>query len=298
MGKLKITEVIRTGKVLVSDGAWGTFLQKKGLKAGECPELWCIDHPNEVKDIAKSYIDAGADMIETNSFGGTSFKLQHYGLEEKVNEINEASAGISREVAGNNKWVIASVGPTGKMLITGEVTPDELYESFKNQVVALDRGGADAICVETMSDIEEAVIAVKAVKENTKCEVICTFTFDQVGEQEYRTMMGFSPKDTITAIIDAGADIVGANCGNGIVRMIEIVKEIRSVDKNIPILIHANAGLPQFIDGKDVFPDTPEFMASQVKNIVAAGANIIGGCCGTTPAHIKAMKEAVEKLLQ
>lgn len=293
MARGKIVDSIKSGKILVSDGAWGTFLYKKGLKPGECPELWCLDRFDDVKDIAKSYIDAGADMVESNSFGGTCFKMKHFGLDNKVAEINEASARASREAAGDDKWVIASIGPTGKMLVTEEVTEEELYDAFKTQAVALEKGGADAVCIETMSDIEEACIAIKATKENTKLEVICTFTFEKTVRGDYRTMMGVSPVDAVLAVIEAGADIVGANCGNGMERMIEIVREMREVAPNTPILIHANAGLPENINGQDVFPESPEDMAKYVGEIIKAGANIIGGCCGTTPDHIKAMKQAV-----
>ncbi len=295
MKRKTITEAVKT-RILISDGAWGTFLQQKGLKPGECPEQWCIERPEDVLDIAKSYIDAGADMIETNSFGGTSFKLQHYGLDQKVKEINEAAAKISRQAAGEDKWVIASIGPTGKMLVMGDVTEQELYESYKEQVIALEKGGADAICIETMSAIDEAVIAIRAVRENTQCEAICTFTFDKTLQGEYRTMMGVSPAEAVTATVQAGVHIVGTNCGNGIIRMIEIVKEIRSVNKTIPILVHANAGLPKIVDGKDFFPDSPADMASHVQDIINAGANIIGGCCGTSPAHIKAIKNRVNQI--
>lgn len=293
MSRITITEAISEGKTLFSDGAWGTFLQKKGLKPGECPELWCVDRPKDVEDIARSYFEAGSDMVETDSFGGTHFKLDHYGLNERVEEINEASASLSRKAAGEKNWVIASVGPTGKMLAMGDVTEEELYESFKEQVVALEKGGADAICIETMSCIDEASEAIRAAKENTECEVICTFSFERTVRGDYRTMMGVSPSDATEACLEAGADIIGTNCGNGIDRMIEIVREMREVAPETPILVHANAGLPESIDGVDVFPETPEEMASKVQKLVDAGANIIGGCCGTSPEHIRAMKKAV-----
>ncbi len=296
MARKKITEAVKEGRILVSDGAWGTFLYKKGMKAGECPELWCINRFDDVKDIAKSYLDAGADMVETNSFGGTSYKLALYSLENRTEEINEAAAKASRAAAGDDKWVIASIGPTGKMLITEEVTEDELYEAFKQQAMALEKGGADAVCIETMSDKDEAVLAIRAAKENTKCEVICTFTFEKTVRGDYRTMMGLSPENAAKAAVEAGADIIGTNCGNGMERMIDIVKTMREAVPDAPILVHANAGLPTNTDGVDVYPETPETMASYVKGLINAGANIIGGCCGTTPAHIQAVKEAAAKL--
>ena len=296
MAKNTISEAVNGGKVLVSDGAWGTFLYQKGLQAGACPEQWCVDHPDEVGDIASSYIEAGSDMVETNSFGGSALKLEHYGLSERAAEFNEAAARISSMAAGGDKWVIASIGPTGKILITGEITPEELYNGFKEQAVALEKGGADAICIETMSDIDEAVQAIKAASENTDLEVICTFTFERTIQGDFRTMMGVSPVEAARAAMEAGADIIGTNCGNGFERMIDIVREIRTVSPDIPVLVHANAGLPKNIDGVDVFPDTPEQMASLVPDLVDAGANIIGGCCGTTPDHIRAIKQAVERL--
>jgi len=292
----KLIQEIKKGRVLVSDGAWGTFLQKKGLQAGECPEHWNLTRPNDVYDIAQNYIDAGADLIETNSFGGNYYKLKGYGLEEKVFELNKAAAEISRKAAGSDRFVLGSIGPTGKLLMMEEVTELELYTAFKDQSVALEAGGADAIVIETMTDLEEARIAVKAASENTSCDVICTMTFDKVLTGEYRTMMGISPAEMTETLVEAGAAIIGANCGNGMLDMIGIVKEIRKVNASVPILIHANAGMPQYCDGETTFPESPADMARYVKEIVEAGANIIGGCCGTTPEHICKVHEMVKSL--
>ncbi|MDR3235585.1 MAG: homocysteine S-methyltransferase family protein [Prevotellaceae bacterium] len=296
MGKQRITDVLKTGKVMVSDGAWGTMLYQKGLQPGECPDEWSLTHPAEVEDIAREYIAAGADMVETNSFGANGYKLAHYGLQDKAAAINEAAARASRLAAGNDRYVIASAGPTGKLLLMGDVTDDDLYACFKEQVTALERGGADAVCIETMSDAGEAIAAIRAAKENTRLEIIATFTFEKTAQGEFRTMMGLSPVEAAGRALAVGADVVGANCGNGMERMVEITKEIRAAFPDAYILIHANAGLPAQVDGKDVFPETPGMMAALVQPLIAAGANIIGGCCGTTPAHIEAIKNAVRNL--
>jgi 5-methyltetrahydrofolate--homocysteine methyltransferase len=284
------------GKILVSDGAWGTFLQKKGLQPGECPELWNITHREDVLDIACSYIAAGSDMIETNSFGGSRFKLEKYGLAHQVEELNKVAAQISRQAAGSDKIVLGSIGPTGKLLLMEEVTSEEMYEAFREQAVALEAGGADAIIVETMTDLEEAILAVRAAHENTNLEVICTMTFDKLATGGFRTMMGVSPAEMVHPLMKAGATVIGANCGNGIRDMVPIAKDIRSVNKEVPVLIHANAGMPIFQEGVTVFPESPEEMALSAEELILAGVNIIGGCCGTTPEHICKIREAVKNI--
>ncbi len=289
-----LIEAVNQGKVMVSDGAWGTFLHQRGLQSGECPELWNITHRADVLAIAKSYIDAGADIILTNSFGASPAKLDLYHLRDRAEELNEAAAAISREAAGSDHFVLGSVGPTGKMLFMGEVTEDELYEGFRIQAEALKKGGVDAICVETMSAIDEASLAVKAAAE-IGMEVVCTFTFERSLKGEYLTMMGVTPAEMVQAVKTAGASIIGANCGNGFDQMIEIVREIRRVDSSIPVLVHANAGVPILENGKTIFPETPEMMAEKVQKLINSGANIIGGCCGTTPAHIRAIRMKIPR---
>jgi 5-methyltetrahydrofolate--homocysteine methyltransferase len=292
---MNVLEKIARKQTLLSDGAWGTILQSRGMMPGECPELWNIKHRSEILSIAESYSLAGSDIIETNSFGGNWFKLSQYGFENRVNELSIAAAAISREAAGNDKHVAGSVGPTGKMLIMGDVTEKELYDAYSQQAQALEAGGADIIIIETMSAIDEAAQAVRAARENTKCTVIITMTFSKELNGEYHTMMGVSPREMVISMKEAGAHVVGSNCGNGIEEMSGIVKEIRETDRNIPVIIQANAGMPELIDGKTVFRESPEMMASFVPELIKAGVNIIGGCCGTTPEHIRAMRKVLGK---
>ena len=286
---------LHDGMTLVADGAWGTLLQQRGMRTGECPELWCVEHRDDVLQIARGYIAAGADMIKTNSFGGTRLKLDMFGLGDRVNELNEAAAAISREAAGPDRHVIASMGPSGKMLLAGDTTEEELFDAFRGQAIALQNGGADACLIETMMATDEAAIAIKAVRESTSLEVLCTFTFQKTVDGTFRTLMGNSPAEAARAASDAGAHIVGSNCGNGMDQMIPIVKEIRAAIPGKPIIVNANAGMPVRVGDRDVFPETPEQMAALVPALMAAGASIIGGCCGTSPAHISAIAVKVRE---
>jgi 5-methyltetrahydrofolate--homocysteine methyltransferase len=286
-------ERVAQGDILISDGAMGTYLQTKGLKLGECMESWCISHPEVIRGIHEAYIAAGADILETNSFGGTSYKLEPYGLADKVRELNLAAAALAKQAGAGRVYVAASVGPTGRIVEDegGDVAPQDLYKAFQEQVAALEEGGADALCIETMASLAEALQAIKAAKENTQLPVICTFTFE-ASARGFRTMMGVTPERAAREAVAAGADIVGANCGNGIVNMIEITRQMRAAQPHTPILINANAGLPVLEGDKTVFKETPEFMASKVPDLIKAGAQIIGGCCGTTPEHIAAIAGA------
>lgn len=295
MPRTSIADSVQNGRILVSDGAWGTLLQAAGLESGACPESWNLEHREQVRRVAEEYFSAGADMVETNSFGGNRFKLAHYGLDTRCAEINRIAAELSREAAGNDRWVLGSVGPTGKMLLMGDVTEEQLYDAFAEQAAALEAGGADAICIETMSDIEEARIAVRAARDNTRLEVAATFTFEKTVQGEYRSMMGVAPVDAARAMREAGADIVGTNCGNGFERMIDIVKQIAADLPDVPILVHANAGMPVLEQGESRYPDSPEFMASLVPDLLNAGARVIGGCCGTSAEHIRAIRLAVDR---
>ncbi len=292
-----IAELLKLKRVLLSDGAWGTMLQAKGLAAGECPELWNLQRRRDVLEIARAYVDSGCDLIETNSFGGNRIKLACYGLHERVYELNHAAAEISREAAGNEKIVLGSIGPSGKILLTGDVTEEELYDSFREQAAALKEGGADAICIETMSATDEARIAVRAAKDATGIEIICTFTFTKTPLGEYRTIMGHSVADVAAAMRQEGIDVIGANCGTGIEDMIEIVRGLRLVEKDLPIIAQPNAGMPAIEEsGTLTYPETPQFVASRAGSLVEAGARIIGGCCGTTPQHIRAVASALDRL--
>jgi 5-methyltetrahydrofolate--homocysteine methyltransferase len=290
-----LLERLASKKILVSDGAWGTMLQAQGLQSGDCCEEWNVSHPEAVRSIAAAYAQAGADLVLTNTFGGSGAKLKKAGHGDQVALYNEAGARLSLEGAPHCV-VAASIGPTGEFLDpVGDLTEEQMEAIFSEQIAAILKGGVNAFCIETMSALEEAVCAVRAAKMlNPAVELIVTMTFNG-SAKGFRTMMGVSPEKAAKVLTEAGADVIGANCGNGVEQMISIAREMRAASDK-PILIHANAGLPELKDGKTVFKQTPEEMASRVKNLAEAGANIIGGCCGTTPRHISAIRQAVDGL--
>jgi len=277
---------------LISDGATGTYLQQHGLMPGGCPEELNLNHPDVVRGMAAAYFAAGSNMVLTNSFGGNVFRLRHYGLADRVAEINLLAASLARSVAPPDRFVIGSIGPTGEFLEPlGDVSAEALCAAFAEQAAALVAGGADGVLIETMSALDEATLAVRMARENVAGVVMATLTF-QPGARGWATSMGVRPERAIKALRDAGADVVGANCGVGASRMVELARILHELTDG-PLLIHANAGLPEVRDGSIVYPETPELIAPYFAEMKRIGINILGGCCGTGPAHIRAIVHAL-----
>ncbi len=294
-----VQEVLSERGVLVGDGAWGTMLQAAGLPPGECPERWNASHPERVQAVAAAYVEAGSELILTNTFGGSPFALARHGLAERTVELNRAGAALSLQAA-SGALVAASVGPSGQMLAPlGTLGAEELEEGFRLQLEGVFAAGVRIVCVETMTALEEALCAVRAARAQAarmgiQVEVMATMTFDAT-PSGFRTVMGVDIPRAASALEEAGAGVVGSNCGNGIEQMVPIAAEFRRATR-LPVLIQPNAGLPVLEGGRTVFRQTPAQMAPFVEPLLEAGVSILGGCCGTTPEHIAALRREVDRL--
>lgn len=288
----------RGGDILVADGAMGSLLMAMAgeLIKGSCPEAVNLSKPEILEKVAKLYLDAGADIIQTNTFGGSPLKLSDYKMEDRVEKINSTAVKSVRKTIGKEAYLSASVGPSGKLLKPfGPVSEEEMFDNFSRQVKVLIDHEVDILCVETMTDIKEAVLAIKAIRDISKTiPVMSTMTYNP-SPRGFFTVMGITVEKAAAEAEAAGADVVGSNCGNGIENMVLIAREYHEHSK-LPLIIQANAGLPELKDEKPFYPETPEFMAGKIKDLIEAGVVIVGGCCGTTPEHIRAFRETIDKL--
>jgi len=284
-----IKRLIESKGFVISDGAMGTELAKRGLEAGTCPELWNVENPEAIRAVIASYVRAGSDIVLTNTFGGNRKKLAKYGLAERIGELNRRGVEIARDAAGDSALVFASVGSTGEFMAPlGTLTEADFVACFAEQIAVLVEAGVDGIVIETMTALEEALAALKAVRETASLPVVVSMTY-QKGPGGLATMMGVRPEGAASSL--AEADVIGANCGSGIEDMIEVARLMRGATRK-PLWLKPNAGLPELVKGKTVFRETPEQMASRLGDLIEAGANVVGGCCGTTPAHIEHIARA------
>ena len=275
---------------MLTDGAWGTQLQARGLEPGACPDAWNLLYPERVEKVGRAYVAAGSRIILTNTFRANRIALEHYGLAGKTEKINRAGVEISRRAANGRAYVFASLGPSGKMLMTGEISESEVRAAFEEQANALAAAGADAIVIETMSDLDEAKLAV-AAGQAAGLPVAASMTFES-GRDHDRTMMGTTPEEAARELADAGADVIGGNCGQGAEDYLAICKRLHAATK-LPIWMKPNAGLPELTTKGVQYRETPESFARHAQALVQAGASFIGGCCGTTPEFIRAASRAL-----
>lgn len=282
-------------RTVVFDGAMGTQLMARGFASQTCPEEWNVSHPEVVADVHRAYYAAGADVVLTNTLGGTRAKLAHYGLEARVAELNAAAATVAATVRDDHaagRFVGGDIGPTGRFLKPmGDLEPNELRDMFAEQAAALLEGGADCLVIETMFDLAETVLAIEGCRHVTGKPVVASMTFG-LTPRGYRTMMGVDPRQAAHALVEAGADAVGCNCSIGAEQMVELVAELAGAT-DVPVLAEPNAGQPRLEGEQTVYDETPKHFASTMKQIVRQGAAMVGGCCGTTPEFIAALVKAV-----
>jgi 5-methyltetrahydrofolate--homocysteine methyltransferase len=287
--KTILEKVLGDGPVL-TDGGWGTELQKMGLAPGEFADTWNLTQPQKVAAVARSYVEAGSRIVLTNTFRSNRIAFDRHDDRSKLREINRAGVEISRSAAGQRALVFASMGPSGKMLAAEEISEQELADAFGEQARALSAAGPDGLVIETMSDLNEAVLALRAAKETGLPVVVC-MVFDS-GKDQDRTLTGVRPEQAAEKLTSSGADVVGANCGKGIEKFLPICRRLRAAcDK--PIWIKPNAGLPRVHGDSIVYDTTPEVFASYLPSWVAGGASFVGGCCGTDPGFIRALSQTL-----
>jgi 5-methyltetrahydrofolate--homocysteine methyltransferase len=293
VGRVSLKERLRQGLFLL-DGAMGTQLIGLGVEPGKPGELLNFESPGLVMRIHKSYLDAGSDAVLTNTFGGNGFALARHGLENRVADVNTTGAQLARKAAGRDKYVLGDIGPTGDFLEPlGSLKPDQLTTVFTDQAKSLLAGGVDGFIIETMSAVEEATIAVKAAKAvSPDLPVLASMSFDKRGP-DFKTMMGIDVKTAVSALVSAGADAVGFNCGTTTLdEYIELAKRyVAAAAGRVLVFAEPNAGKPELLDGKAVYKVTPDEFAAAAQKIYAAGVTIIGGCCGSSPEHIKALAQ-------
>lgn len=288
-----IAELLESEEVLLLDGAMGTMLINLGIKAGEAPELWNVEHADRIRSVHRAYIAAGARIVLTNSFGGTGIRLARHGLEDRTAELNRAAAANARAEAGSapHKVLVAgSMGPTGELMKPmGPLTPEKARAAFAEQAAALAEGGADLLWVETMSDLEELKAAVEGARQAADLPVVATMSFDTRG----RTMMGVTPVQAAETLRALDVAALGANCGKGPDELLQSISNMHAHAPTVVLVAKANAGLPHMVDGELVYDGTPALMADYALKARREGAQLIGACCGSTPAHIRAMAEAL-----
>lgn len=290
----RLTTLLAERPWLLADGAIGTNLFERGLQSGDAPEFWNSDHPERVAELHRAFVESGADILLTNSFGGTRYRLKLHHAQDRVAELNEEAARIARSVAdgaARTVLVAGSMGPTGEILEPlGPLSLADAREAFGEQAAALAQGGADLLWIETMSSIEETEAAVAGARA-TGLPIVATLSFDTNG----RTMMGITPADLAALHGRHGIAASGCNCGTGASELVACIVNLATASDPSAILVaKANCGIPQFLDGAIRFNGTPELMAQYACLALDSGARIIGGCCGTSPMHLRAMRAALE----